>query len=96
MHHRPHIDKHRLIECRDRASDEALLNNNAMAEDHGVEDATQLNHGVLEFLLDPLRLSQIECLNVQHVLHAGLTPLQVFFYLWVEVFTVSHHKDELA
>ena len=96
MHHGPHIDKHGLIEGRNRACNEALLNYNAMTEDHGVKNTAKLNHGVLEFLLDPLRLSQIKCLNVQHVLHAWLSPLQIFFYLWVKVFTVSHHKDELA
>ena len=96
MHHGPHIDKHGLIEGRNRASNEALLNNNAMAEDHGVKNAAKLNHGVLEFLLDPLRLSQIKCLNVQHVLLARLIPFHLLFYLWVEIFTVSYHKDELA
>ena len=96
MHHGSHIYKHGLIEGRNRASDEALLNNNAMAEDHSVKNAAKLYHGVLEFLLDPLRLSQIKCLNVQHVLHAWLSPLQIFLYLWVEVFTVSYHQDELA
>ena len=90
MHHGSHIYKHGLIEGRNRASDQALLNNNAMAENHSVKNAAKLNHGVLEFLLDPLRLSQIKCLNVQHAL------LLMLCYRFVETFPVTHQEDELA
>lgn len=58
MHHRPHIDKHGLIVGWDCAVYKAFLNDNAVAEDQGVDLALKVTeHSVLESLFDALRLS---------------------------------------
>ena len=47
-----------MIEVRDRACDEALLDDHTVTEDYSVEDASKgTHHGIVKLLLDALWLS---------------------------------------
>ena len=95
MHHATHVDEHRVIEDRDSRSDEAFLNDDAMAKDHGIEDSSEgAQHHILELLLDTLRLSHVHRLDEENVV--VLTCLLKLHDLGVDVVLVTDEKHKLA
>lgn len=95
MHDRTHIDEHGLIESRNRAVDEALFDDDAVAKDHGVDDATEvLQDGVLEALLDTLWLSEVERLHIEYSFIGSI--LEQLSDLRIQVVPISDEHDKLA
>ena len=81
MHHGAHINEHVLIEGRDSARDQALLDNNTVAQDHSVDDALEApDHAITELLLDTLWLTEVDLLNEEDVFEGR----------------VAHHRSDLV
>lgn len=60
MHHGAHVDKHCVVEVGDRHCDDAFLNDDSVAKDHGVEDTFEaFEHSRLELGLDALAVCEV-------------------------------------
>ena len=95
MHHGSDIYKHRLIKRGNRTGDQALFNNDTMAQDERVDHSTKApNHRIGELLLDALGLSQIDLFHEYHVL--VFRRAHHLHNLRVNIVLVTYEQAQLA
>ena len=84
-----------MVKDGDCRGDEAFLNDDTMAEDHGVKDATKgTEHHILKLLLDTLRLPHVHCFDKEDVIVQSL--LMELRDFGVDVILITNEKHELS